>query len=439
MEQSRSSDIVLERLTRLHPKLIDLELDRTLRLLAAVGHPERNLPPVVHVAGTNGKGSVIAYLRSILEAAGYRVHVYISPHLVRFHERIRLNGRLIDEDHLISLLEECERANGGVPITFFEITTVAAFLAFTREPADIVLLETGVGGEFDATNVIDRPLATVLMPISFDHMQFFGNTLSLIAKAKAGIMKAGRPAVISPQPDEAMGVFEAKAAELNAPLYRFGREWQCDGDLKTTLRFTDSRGPRIYPAPGLAGRHQFRNAGCAIATTAVLDGFKISDAHIAAGLRQVSWPARMQRLTQGPLVDMLPSNRWELWLDGGHNAEAGEVIAAMLADWHGQDGKPAHLIFGMLNTKDPVAFLRQLAPHAEDMAAVAIPGDHASLSVEECVAAGAEVGLLSQGFHSVEAALRAIIDAHGSDSDEPRRILICGSLYLAGTILAENG
>ncbi|MBL8710884.1 MAG: bifunctional folylpolyglutamate synthase/dihydrofolate synthase [Rhodospirillaceae bacterium] len=438
---TQTSDIVLERLTRLHPKLIDLELGRVLRLLAAVGHPERRLPPVIHVAGTNGKGSVIAYLRAILEAAGYRVHVYISPHLVRFHERIRLNGKLIEEPALIELLEECERANGDVPITFFEITTVAAFLAFTREPADIVLLETGVGGEFDATNVVDQPLASVLMPISFDHMQFFGNTLELIAKAKAGIIKSGRPAVISPQPPEALAVFEAKAASLGAPLCRFGREWRCDGDLVTALRFADHRGPRLYPMPGLAGRHQIRNAGCAIATTGVLEGFTISDGHIARGLREVSWPARMQRLTRGPLVEMLPggaSGNWELWLDGGHNAEAGEVIAQMLADWRAGDGKPAHLIFGMLNSKDPVAFLGQLAPHAEDLAAVAIPGDHASLSIEECVAAGADVGLLSQGFRSVEAALRAIVDTH-MGSSEPRRILICGSLYLAGTVLAENG
>lgn len=432
-----NSDIVLERLNKLHPKIIDLELGRVERLLEAVGHPERKLPPVVHVAGTNGKGSVIAYLRAILEAAGYRVHVYTSPHLVRFHERIRLAGRLIDEQHLIELLEECERANGGTPITFFEITTVAAFLAFSREPADIVLLETGLGGTFDATNVIDRPLASVLMPISFDHMQFLGDTLGKIAANKAGIIKRGRPAVISPQPDEAMAVFEAKAAELGAPLHRFGREWRCDGDLKTSLRFSDARGPRLFPAPGLAGRHQFRNAGCAVATTAVLDGFKINDAHIALGLRSVTWPARMQRLSAGPLVERLPQDGWELWLDGGHNAEAGEVIATMLQDWHTQDGKPAHLIFGMLNTKDPVAFLKELAPHVEDMAAVAIPGDHASLSVEECVAAGAQVGLLSQGYHSVESALRAIVDTHGSG--DPRRILICGSLYLAGTVLADNG
>jgi dihydrofolate synthase/folylpolyglutamate synthase len=434
---TQNSDIVLDRLNKLHPKLIDLELDRVHHLLAAVGHPERRLPPVVHVAGTNGKGSVIAYLRAMLEAAGYRVHVYTSPHLVRFHERIRLKGKLIEEEALIALLEECERANGGTPITFFEITTVAAFLAFTRDPADILLLETGLGGEFDATNVIDQPLATVLMPISFDHMQFLGDNLTKIASAKAGIIKRNRPVVISPQPAEALAVFEERAALLDAPLHRFGLEWSCDGDLKTSLRFFDMRGPRLYPAPGLPGRHQYRNAGCAIATTAVLEGFQISDAHISQGLREVTWPARMQRLVKGPLVEMLPSPKWELWLDGGHNAEAGEVIAAMLSDWRIADGKPAHLIFGMLNTKDPVAFLAQLAPHAEDLAAVAIPGDHASLSVEECVQAGAEVGLLSQGFRSVEAALRAIVDAHDG-SDEPRRVLICGSLYLAGTILAEN-
>ncbi|TDQ83441.1 dihydrofolate synthase/folylpolyglutamate synthase [Dongia mobilis] len=433
----QTSDIVLERLNKLHPKLIDLELTRVQNLLAAVGHPERRLPPTIHVAGTNGKGSVIAYLRAMLEAAGYRVHVYTSPHLVRFHERIRLNGELIAEEALIALLEECERANGGTPITFFEITTVAAFLAFTRQPADILLLETGLGGEFDATNVIDAPLATVQMPISFDHMQFLGDSLAKIATAKAGIIKRHRPVVISPQPAEAMAVFEARAAALQAPLYRFGREWNCDGDLKSQLRYFDARGPRLYPAPGLAGRHQYRNAGCAVATTGVLEGFKISDAHIAQGLRDVTWPARMQRLTRGPLVEMLPDGTWELWLDGGHNAEAGEVIAGMLADWRITDGKPAHLIFGMLNTKDPVAFLAQLAPHAEDLAAVAIPGDHASLSVEECVAAAAQVGLLAHGYRSVEAALRAIIDAHDG-STEPRRILICGSLYLAGTVLAEN-
>jgi dihydrofolate synthase/folylpolyglutamate synthase len=438
---SSSSDIVLERLNKLHPKLIDLELSRVQRLLERVGNPERKLPPVIHVAGTNGKGSVIAYLRAFLEAAGYRVHVYTSPHLVRFNERIRLAGSLIEEPALIDLLEECEQANGGQQITFFEVTTVAAFLAFMRTPADVILLETGLGGSFDATNVIDQPLASVLMPISMDHMQFLGNTLEQIAANKAGIIKQGRPAIVGRQPAEALAVFEAKAKELNAPLYRYGKEWFVDGLLKDSLRFLDTRGPRRYPPPGLLGSHQFANAGTAIAATRWLEGFKIDDGAIAQGLRNVEWPARMQRLTHGPLVDMLPQN-WELWLDGGHNEDAGQVIADMIRGWQDQDRKRgadlrAHAIFGMLSTKDPVAFLKPLAPLLEDLNAVAISGDHASLSAEDCVKAGTEVGLISSAFPSVEAALRSVVDSHG---DGPAcRVLICGSLYLAGTVLAENG
>jgi dihydrofolate synthase/folylpolyglutamate synthase len=436
-----SSDIVLERLNKLHPKLIDLELGRVQRLLERVGSPEKKLPPVIHVAGTNGKGSVIAYLRAFLEAAGYRVHVYTSPHLVRFNERIRLAGQLIEEAALIDLLEECEQANGGQQITFFEITTAAAYLAFARNPADIVLLETGLGGTFDATNVIDQPLASVLMPISMDHMQFLGDTLEQIAANKAGIIKQGRPAIVGRQPEAALAVFEAKAKELNAPLYRYGKEWFVDGLLKDSLRFLDTRGPRRYPPPGLLGSHQFANAGTAIAATHWLEGFKIDDGAIAQGLRNVQWPARMQRLTNGPLVEMLPQN-WELWLDGGHNEDAGQVIANMIRDWQDQDRKRgadlrAHAIFGMLSTKDPVAFLKPLAPLLEDLNAVAIPGDHASLSAEQCVKAGTEVGLISSAFPSVEAALRAVVDSH--DDGPACRVLICGSLYLAGTVLAENG
>jgi dihydrofolate synthase/folylpolyglutamate synthase len=438
---SATSDIVLERLNRLHPKIIDLELSRVQRLLERVGHPEKKLPPVIHVAGTNGKGSVVAYLRAILEAAGYRVHVYTSPHLVRFNERIRLAGELIEEPALIELLQECEQANGGVPITFFEITTVAAFLAFTRTPADVLLLEVGLGGEFDATNVIDQPLASVLMPISMDHMQFLGDTIEKIAAAKAGIIKSGRPAIVGRQPKEALAVFEAKAKELGAPLYRYGSEWQVDGLLKESLRFTDRRGPRRYPAPGLLGRHQFGNAGAAIATTYWLEGFKIPEGAIAQGLREVQWPARMQQLKAGgPLIDMLPEG-WELWLDGGHNEDAGQVIADMIRDWGNLDrAKGAelrtHAIFGMLSTKDPIAFLKPLAPLLDDLNAVAIPGDHASLSAEDCVKAGTAVGLISGGYPSVEAALRSVVDAH--DDGPPCRVLICGSLYLAGTVLAEN-
>ena len=301
-----TSDIVLERVMRLHPKIIDLELSRVERLLNLVGNPERKLPPVVHVAGTNGKGSVIAYLRAMLEAAGKRVHVYTSPHLVRFHERIRIAGELIEEQALVDLIEECERANGGDPITFFEITTVAAFLAFSRVKADILLLETGLGGEFDATNVIAAPLATIIMPISFDHMQFLGDSLAKIATAKAGILKQGRPAIIAQQPPEAAAVIEQRAAALNAPLWRCGSEWTFEiGAAGFTYR--DARGAIALPKPVLPGRHQFGNAAAAVAATRWLPDFGLTDDAIAAGLTSAVWPARMQRLTRGPLVDLLPA------------------------------------------------------------------------------------------------------------------------------------
>jgi dihydrofolate synthase/folylpolyglutamate synthase len=428
------SDIALERVMRLHPKIIDLELSRVERLLTLVGSPEQRLPPVIHVAGTNGKGSVIAYLRAMLEAAGKRVHVYTSPHLVRFHERIRLAGALIEEQALVDLIEECERANGGDAITFFEITTVAAFLAFSRAPADILLLETGLGGEFDATNVIAHPRASVIMPISFDHMQFLGNSLSEIAKAKAGILKAGRPAIVAQQPPEAAAVIARRAAELNAPLWRCGVEWNFeigDGDFV----YRDVRGAIALPKPVLPGRHQYGNAAAAVATTRMLEDFALSDRHVAAGLTDAVWPARMQRLTHGPLVDLLPPH-WELWLDGGHNEDAGQVIAGMIDEWQAAERKPVSLIFGMLTSKDPLAFLRHLAPVAEDLSAVGIPGDHASFPVADAVGFARRAGLPAEGYDSAGAALAAIVAHRGP---APRRVLICGSLYLAGTVLAENG
>jgi dihydrofolate synthase/folylpolyglutamate synthase len=432
--EAAASDIVLERVMRLHPKIIDLELSRVERLLKLVGNPEQKLPPVVHVAGTNGKGSVIAYLRAMLEAAGGRVHVYTSPHLVRFHERIRLAGDLIAEQALVDLIEECERATGGEPITFFEITTAAAFLAFSRTPADILLLETGLGGEFDATNVIAEPLATVIMPISFDHMQFLGDTLERIAAAKAGILKQGRPAIIAQQPAEAAAVIEARAAALNAPLWRCGREWSFEiGDGGFIYR--DASGTIALPKPALPGRHQYGNAAAAVATTRWLPGFALTDAAIAAGLESAVWPARMQRLTRGPLVDLLPPH-WELWLDGGHNADAGQVIADMIADWQAIERKPVSLVFGMLTSKDPLAFLRPLAPLAENLSAVSVPGDHSSIAVPDAVAVARQAGLPAAGYDSPVAALAALVARHGA---APRRILICGSLYLAGTVLAENG
>jgi dihydrofolate synthase/folylpolyglutamate synthase len=388
----------------------------------------------VHVAGTNGKGSVIAYLRAMLEAAGCKVHVYTSPHLVRFHERIRLAGDLIEERALVDLIEECERANGGEPITFFEITTVAAFLAFSRVKADIVLLETGLGGEFDATNVIDRPLATVIMPVSLDHMQFLGDTLAQIAAAKAGILKRGRPAIVAQQPPEAAAVIDARAAALNAPLWRCGHEWRFEiGGNGFTYR--DSHGTLALPRPALPGRHQYGNAAAAVAATRWLKDFALSERAIAAGLAGAVWPARMQRLTRGPLADLLPPD-WELWLDGGHNEDAGKIIRDMIDEWQAQERKPVSLIFGMLTSKDPRAFLRPLAPAAEDLSAVAIPGDHASLSAADAVAVARQAGLAAEGHDSTQAALSAIIARHGRS---PRRVLICGSLYLAGTVLAENG
>jgi dihydrofolate synthase / folylpolyglutamate synthase len=428
------SDIVLERVMRLHPKIIDLELTRVARLLALVGHPERRLPAVVHVAGTNGKGSVIAYLRAMLEAAGRRVHVYTSPHLVRFHERIRLAGNLIEEQALVDLIEECERANGGDPITFFEITTVAAFLAFARTPADILLLETGLGGEFDATNMIDAPLATVIMPISFDHMQFLGSTLSQIATAKAGILKRGRPAIIAPQPPDAARVIEARAAALGAPLWRCGAEWAFEIG-ETGFSYRDAHGALALPRPVLPGRHQFGNAATAVAATRWLKDLAPPERAISAGLTSAVWPARMQRLRRGPLVDLLPSG-WDLWLDGGHNEDAGQIIADMIREWQSREPRPVSLIFGMLTSKEPLAFLLPLAPLAEDLSAVAIPGDHASLSAADAVGFARQTGLPAEGYESTGAALAAIIARHGP---APRRVLICGSLYLAGTILAENG
>jgi dihydrofolate synthase/folylpolyglutamate synthase len=427
-------DRVLERLTLLHPKIIDLSLDRVQWLLDRVGHPEARLPPVVHVAGTNGKGSVIAYLRAMLEAAGYRVHVYTSPHLVRFAERIRLAGRIIEEGALLTLLEECERANGDAPITFFEITTVAAFLQFSRVPADILLLETGLGGRLDATNLVEHPLLSVLMPISFDHMQFLGNTLGAIAGEKAGIIKPGVPVVVAPQPPEASAVFAERASALGAPLYASPEAWQArrDGDA---LVFRDAGGERRYPLPALPGGHQIDNAGAALAALPLLRGFAVPDAAVRRGLTEVDWPARLQRLTHGPLAARLPEG-WELWLDGGHNAAAGEAIAATLRTWQGAaPERPLHLIFGMINTKEPLAFLRPLAPLVRSLQAVAIPGDHASLAAADSAAAARQAGIATAEAGDVAAALDAIIAAE----TRPARVLICGSLYLAGTVLEQNG
>src|SRR3984893_11079098 len=329
---AQPSDQILERLGRLHPKLIDLSLGRIERLLAALGNPQDRPPPVVHVAGTKGKGSTVATLRACLEAAGYRVHAYISPHLVRFNERIRLAGALIDDAALVSVLEEAERRNEGREITFFEITTAAAFLAFSRSPADILLLEVGLGGRLDTTNVVKLPAVTAITPVSLDHQAFLGDTIVAIAGEKAGILKPGVSAGVGPQPQEAEAVIDARAVEIGAPLSRWQSEWRCSA-VDGGMRFTGDHWQLDLPSPSLVGAHQIANAGTAIACLEQLRDLVLPPEAVAKGLRQIEWPARLQRLTRGPLVEMMPPG-WELWLDGGHNPSAGAVLAEFVAGWH---------------------------------------------------------------------------------------------------------
>lgn len=428
-----ASDPILERLKALHPKAIDLSLGRMARLLAALGHPERRVAPVIHIAGTNGKGSLVAYLDAMLRAQGLRVQSYISPHLVRFAERIRFNGAPIDENALIAALEQCERANDGAPITFFEITTAAAFVAFAQQPADVLVLEVGLGGRLDATNVIARPALSAITPVSMDHMHYLGDTIEAITAEKAGILKPGVPAVIGPQEPEAARVIEARAAALGAPLLRHGTEWTAkrEGDL---LMFDALGAHREFPLPSLLGPHQIDNAGTAIACAKALTRFAISDKAIADGLTHARWPGRLQRLARGPLIDTLPSGV-ELWIDGGHNAAAGQALArtteAMFAD------RPLDLIVGMLNTKTVDGFLKPLGPHVRRLIAVTIPGEANSLPAEAVAGAATALGIAAETAPGVAASLQRLI-ALGQDSP-PWRVLICGSLYLIGTVLAEHG
>jgi dihydrofolate synthase/folylpolyglutamate synthase len=356
------------------------------------------------------------------------VHAFTKPHLVRFNERIRLAGRLIDEPALSALLEECESANGGRPITYFEITTAAALLAFAREPAEIVLLETGLGGRFDATNVIARPAVTAITPISLDHQHFLGETVAAIAGEKAGIIKPGRPVVLAPQVPAAAAVLEARAGALAAPLFRHGREWSVE-PTAAGLRYAGRRWRIELPAPGLLGRHQYDNAGTALACLDVLDGFALDPAALARGMREVEWPGRLQRLRRGPLVDALPPG-WELWLDGGHNQGGGEALARVAADW--QD-RPLHLVFGMLASHDATAFLRPLAPFVADLGAVGIPGEPNALTAAAAADAARQAGLTATACDGLAEAVCA------AAAGERGRVLICGSLYLAGRVLAENG
>ncbi|CUH53976.1 bifunctional folylpolyglutamate synthase/dihydrofolate synthase [Shimia marina] len=420
-----TSDAILARMLALHPKIIDLTLDRMWRLLKVLGNPQEQLPAVVHLAGTNGKGSTQAMIRAGLEGAGHSVHAYTSPHLARFHERIRLAGSLIDEAYLTEVLDECWEANQRENITYFEITTCAALLAFARVKADFTLLEVGLGGRLDATNVIEDPKITVITPISIDHEQFLGNTLTKIAGEKAGIIKRGVPVVVGPQPDEAMEVIEATAARLGAPVLAYGQHWHVYEE-HGRLVFQDETGLLDLPLPALPGAHQIQNAGAALAALRYLG----CDAEACeAAMREVTWPARMQRLKQGPLVEN--ASEAELWLDGGHNPAAGEAIAALIRT---MPKRPTHLICGMLNTKDVSGYLNPLAEVAESLHAVSIPGEANTLTAEETAGHAKEAGFEAHVAQSVAAAQADILKR-----DPKARVLICGSLYLAGNILREHG
>ncbi|WGJ14278.1 bifunctional folylpolyglutamate synthase/dihydrofolate synthase [Methylocapsa sp. D3K7] len=430
-----SLNALLSRLFTLHRNTIELSLGRIERLLAALGSPEARLPPVIHVAGTNGKGSTIAFMRAILEAAGKRVHVYTSPHLVRFHERIRLgtHGRLVGDTELFAALTACETANAGQPITFFEVTTAAAFKLFSEHPADYLLLETGLGGRYDATNVIARPAATVITPISIDHPEFLGATVDKIAYEKAGIFKADTLAILSTQEDAALAVLEREARRVGAPVIAGGRDYD-SREENGRLVFEDSRGLLDLPPPHLIGRHQHQNAATAIAALRAIEP------HLAAsafedGVIGAQWPARLQNLAKGHVGTIAPEGS-EIWLDGGHNEDAGRVLAQSMAELEDKRQRPLVIICGSLASKDTGAFLRAFKGLAQEVVAVPVNADQYAKPAAEVAAAATANGIPAASCGSVKAAL-AYLAARNWPA--PPRILIAGSLYLAGEVLALNG
>lgn len=435
-----SSDALIARFLALHPKTIDLSLGRIQRLLAQLGHPERRLPPTIHVAGTNGKGSTIAFMRAILESAGLAVHVYTSPHLVRFHERIRLGrlggGRYVGEERLVEALRRCETVNAGEPITVFEITTAAALLLFSEEPADVLLLEVGLGGRFDATNVIDHPAAAVVTSIGHDHAEYLGTTLEAIAGEKAGIFKRGCPAVIAPQDYlEADETLRDEAERVGASPILVGQQDFSVHEEGGRLVYQDEKGLLDLPRPKLVGRHQFINAGTAIAALRAAGFEQFETSAFEAGLTRAEWPGRLQRLSKGRLPEIAPDGV-EIWLDGGHNADGGRVLAAAMADRSERNDAPLVLIAGMLGTKDSEAFFKNFVGLAREVIAVPIPGQIAARPAEEVATIAGSVGLTTSTQASVESALASL---HDYVWEHPPRVLICGSLYLAGEVLAANG
>ncbi|MGL4322913.1 MAG: bifunctional folylpolyglutamate synthase/dihydrofolate synthase [Beijerinckiaceae bacterium] len=433
------SDHLLDRFIALHPKLIDLSLDRIQRLLGVLGDPHKRLPPVIHVAGTNGKGSTVAFMRAVLEAAGLCVHVFTSPHLVRFHERIRLGaaggGQLVDEARLVDAFERCEAANAGVPITVFEITTAAAMLLFAESPADVLLLEVGLGGRFDATNIIDNPIACVITPVSMDHAEFLGDTVEKIASEKAGIFKRGVPGIVAQQDEAPLVVIEAVAARAGTPLIVGGQDFAVHEE-NGRLVYQDERGLLDLPLPRLAGRHQHINAGTAIAALRHARGLPHLPAEaFERGMRSVSWPARLQPLREGRLLKLLPAGS-ELWLDGSHNADGGRVTAAALAEMEEQAARPLVLIAGMLATKDARAFLHAFDDLTRTVVAVPVASQKAGRTADDIAVIANILGYESTTAATVEEALADIANRPWA---KPPRVLITGSLYLAGDVLAVNG
>ncbi|MGI9416282.1 MAG: bifunctional folylpolyglutamate synthase/dihydrofolate synthase [Geminicoccaceae bacterium] len=423
------SDLILERLQKLHPKAIDLSLKRLERLLEALGHPERRVAPVVHIAGTNGKGSTLAMLDAMLSADGRRVQRYISPHLVRFNERILLDGKPIDEPAFAEVLDRAEQANRDAPITFFEITTAAAFLAFAERDADILLLETGLGGRLDATNVIEQPLLTLITSVSLDHQAFLGDRLEQIAGEKAGILKSGVPAAIGPQAPEAMDAIQARAEALGVPLTLHERDWHAER-IGDRLRVRHHDAELDLPLPALEGEHQIENAGLAVVAATMLGDLAPSARAMARGLTAARWPARLEALAAGPLADRLPAGS-SLWLDGGHNPAAGEALGLFFQD---DDPRPLHLVVGMLNTKDSKGFLASLAPSAASLLAVPVPDEQASHAPDDVVQDARALDIAAETATNVESALSTI----AARASSPVRVLICGSLYLAGHVLRAN-
>jgi dihydrofolate synthase / folylpolyglutamate synthase len=429
-------DAIIARLLGLHPKKIDLSLERLLRLLERLDHPEQKLPAVIHVAGTNGKGSTIAFLRAALEAAGRRVHAYTSPHLVRVNERFRLGradgGILVSDEELADVLTECEGANAGAPITVFEMMTAAGLLLFSRHPAEVLLLEVGLGGRLDATNVVERPCATVITSISRDHTEYLGDSLVKIAAEKAGILKPAVPVIVAPQSDEARGVLERQATRLGAPLIMAGTHWAVSPE-HGRLVYQDEAGLLDLPAPRLYGRHQFDNAGTAIATLRSLEGLQLPLSAFETSLTTAQWPARLQRVTQGRLLGLVPEDS-ELWVDGAHNPDAGRAIAAALADLEERVPRPLVLVVGMLATKDCDGFLRNFSGLTRRVIGVPIHQER-TLPPAAIAAAAQRVGIPADFAASLETALAAIATL---DVAPGPRIMVTGSLYLAGELLAAN-